>query len=59
MSEYIGNRIVPRHDGVWDKAKEYEPLTIVYEESTGDSAHPLQISRIFCITFTLVCYCLY
>ena len=37
MSEYIGNRIVPRHDGVWDKAKEYEPLTIVYEESTGDS----------------------
>ena len=37
MSEYIGNRIVPRHDGVWDKAKEYEPLTIVYEEATGDS----------------------
>lgn len=37
MSEYVGNRIVPRHDGVWDKAKEYEPLTIVYEESTGDS----------------------
>ena len=37
MSEYIGNRIVPHHDGVWDKAKEYEPLTIVYEESTGDS----------------------
>lgn len=33
----IGNRIVPRHDGVWDKAKEYEPLTIVYEEATGDS----------------------
>lgn len=30
MSEYIGNRIVPHHDGVWDKAKEYEPLTIVY-----------------------------
>ena len=37
MSEYIGNRIVPRHDGVWDKTKEYEPLTIVYEEATGDS----------------------
>lgn len=32
MSKYIGNRIVPRHDGIWDKAKEYEPLTIVYEE---------------------------
>ena len=37
MSKYIGNRIVPRHDGIWDKAKEYEPLTIVYEEATGDS----------------------
>lgn len=37
MSEYIGNRIVPHHDGVWDKTKEYEPLTIVYEEATGDS----------------------
>lgn len=28
MSEYIGNRIVPHHDGVWDKTKEYEPLTM-------------------------------
>lgn len=37
MSDYIGNRIVPRHDGVWDKSKIYEPLTIVLEESTGDS----------------------
>lgn len=37
MSEYIGNRIVPRHDGVWDRAKTYEPLIIVYEEGTGDS----------------------
>ena len=37
MSDYIGNRIVPRHDGVWDKTKTYEPLTIVLEESTGDS----------------------
>lgn len=37
MSEYIGNRIVPRHDGVWQAEKAYEPLTIVLEEGTGDS----------------------
>lgn len=37
MSEYIGNRVVPRHDGVWDSGKPYEPLIIVYEEGTGDS----------------------
>lgn len=37
MSEYIGNRVVPKHDGVWDSTKVYEPLVIVYEESTGDS----------------------
>ena len=37
MSEYIGNRIVPRHDGVWDSTKAYEPLIIVYEEGSGDS----------------------
>lgn len=37
MSEYIGNRVVPRHNGVWDSGKSYEPLTIVYEEGTGDS----------------------
>ena len=37
MSEYIGNRVVPKHDGVWDSTKVYEPLVIVYEEGTGDS----------------------
>ena len=37
MSEYIGNRIVPRHDGIWDSTKAYEPLIIVYEEGSGDS----------------------
>ena len=37
MSEYIGNRIVPRHDGVWQADKAYEPLTIVLEDGTGDS----------------------
>lgn len=37
MSEYIGNRIVPRHDGVWQADKAYESLTIVLENGTGDS----------------------
>lgn len=37
MSEYLGNRIVPRHDGVWQSDKAYEPLTIVLEDGTGDS----------------------
>ena len=37
MSEYIGNLIVPRHDGVWQADKAYEPLTIVLEDGTGDS----------------------
>lgn len=37
MSEYIGNRIVPKHCGVWDSTKGYEGLSIVLEETTGDS----------------------
>ncbi len=37
MSEYVGNRIVPTHGGIWNSAKTYEPLVIVYEEGTGDS----------------------
>lgn len=37
MSEYVGNRIVPTHGGIWNSAKSYEPLVIVYEEGTGDS----------------------
>lgn len=37
MSEYIGGRVVPRHGGVWDSTKAYEPLIIVYEEGSGDS----------------------
>lgn len=37
MSSYTGRRIVPKHCGVWGSAKEYEMLSIVYEEDTGDS----------------------
>lgn len=35
--EYIGNRVVPKHGGVWSSGKAYEPLTIVYEDGSGDS----------------------
>lgn len=37
MAEYIGKRIVPRHDGVWSSTKTYENLVIVMDASTGDS----------------------
>ena len=37
MSEYVGSRIVPKHGGIWDGSKSYEPLIIVLEETTGDS----------------------
>lgn len=37
MSEYIGRRIVPVHGGVWDGGKDYEELTIVLYEASGDS----------------------
>ena len=36
MSEYIGKRVIPRHDGVWDASKSYEPLCLVLAEN-GDS----------------------
>ena len=36
MSEYIGMRIIPRHDGVWDIKKSYEPLVMVLDRQ-GDS----------------------
>ena len=42
MAEYIGRRIVPTHGGVWNETKEYEELTIVLDEESGDS----YISRI-------------
>lgn len=37
MAKYIGKRIVPIHCGKWDMSKTYEMLSIVLEESSGDS----------------------
>lgn len=37
MAKYIGKRIVPVHCGRWDQTKTYEMLSIVLEESSGDS----------------------
>lgn len=37
MATYIGKRIVPVHCGKWDKSKDYEMLSIVLEEASGDS----------------------
>ena len=37
MAKYIGKRIVPVHCGKWDMSKSYEMLSIVLEESSGDS----------------------
>lgn len=37
MPKYVGRRIVPKHGGVWNKAKEYEELIIVLCQETGVS----------------------
>lgn len=37
MSKYIGKRIVPKHCGKWNASASYEGLSIVYNDSTGDS----------------------
>ena len=37
MAKYIGKRIVPVHCGKWDGSKNYEMLSIVLEETSGDS----------------------
>lgn len=37
MSKFIGRRIVPKHDGVWDINKEYEELSIVLDKASGES----------------------
>ena len=37
MSDYIGKRIVPKHCGEWDRAKEYEMLSIVLHTENGNS----------------------
>lgn len=36
MGEFLGKRVVPRHEGEWDKTKSYEPLIIVLDPETGD-----------------------
>lgn len=37
MAKYIGKRIVPVHCGRWNQSKNYEMLSIVLEETSGDS----------------------
>jgi len=37
MATYIGKRIVPIHCGKWDMSKAYEMLSIVLEETSGNS----------------------
>lgn len=37
MAKYIGKRIVPVHCGRWNQNKTYEMLSIVLEETSGDS----------------------
>lgn len=37
MSKFIGRRIVPKHDGVWDINKEYEEFSIVLDKASGES----------------------
>lgn len=31
MGEFLGKRVIPRHEGDWDKARSYEPLMIVLD----------------------------
>lgn len=37
MARYIGKRIVPKHCGYWDNAKEYEMESVVYHQASGNS----------------------
>lgn len=36
MGEFVGKRIVPRHEGDWDNTRSYEPLMIVLDPESGD-----------------------
>ena len=36
MGEFLGKRVIPRHEGDWDKVRSYEPLMIVLDPETGD-----------------------
>lgn len=37
MARYVGKRIVPKHCGYWDNAKEYEMESVVYDRASGNS----------------------
>ena len=37
MAKYVGKRVVPKHCGAWTKNKEYEMLSIVLDEASGES----------------------
>ena len=37
MAKYVGKRVVPKHCGAWTKTKEYEMLSIVLDEASGES----------------------
>ena len=50
MGEFLGKRVIPRHEGDWDKARSYEPLMIVLDPETGDG----YISRYYVPAGTLL-----
>ena len=37
MAKYVGKRVVPKHCGAWTKNREYEMLSIVLDEASGES----------------------
>ena len=37
MAKYVGKRVVPKHCGAWTRNKEYEMLSIVLDEASGES----------------------
>ena len=47
MGEFLGKRVIPRHEGDWDKARSYEPLMIVLDPviSAGMMFPPVRCSQ--------------
>lgn len=37
MAKYVGKRVVPKHCGAWTQNREYEMLSIVLDEASGES----------------------
>ena len=37
MAKYVGKRVVPKHCGAWIQNREYEMLSIVLDEASGES----------------------